>query len=112
MYDSTVSLEEFWNVVKRLNGDASRCMMSLEETPEEDEEGRSFWRRMYARAVFAVIDGATYRMTYHAYAARGRRDVVFSPSELDRLEKSYDFDEEQEEVLGPFTRGGMVDKIT
>jgi len=111
MYDSTVSLEEFWNVVKRLNGDASRCMMSLEETPEEDEEGRSFWRRMYARAVFAVIDGATYRMTYHAYAARGRRDVVFSPGELDRLEKSYDFDEDQEEVLATFSRARMLDNI-
>ena len=111
MYDSTVSLGEFWNVVKRLNGDASRCMMSLEETPEEDEEGKAFWRRMYARAVFALVDGATYRMTYHAYAARARSGVTFSLAELGRLEKSYDFDEDQEEVVATFSRARMLDQI-
>lgn len=111
MYDNTVSLEEFWDVVKRLNADARRCMMALEETPEEDEEGRAFWRRMYARAVFALVDGATYRMTYHAYAARGRSGVTFSLAELDRLEKSYDFDEDQEEVVATFSRARMLDQI-
>src|SRR2546423_886508 len=111
MIDSTVSLEEFWNVVTRLNGDVSRCMAALEETPEEDEEGRAFWRRMYARAVFAVIDGATYRMTFHAHAARERRDVTFSLDELSRLEKAYDFDEDQEEFVSTFSKSQMLDDI-
>jgi len=111
MYDNTVSLEEFWNVVTRLNGDVSRCMAALEETPEEDEEGRAFWRRMYARAVFAVIDGATYRMTFHAHAARERRDVTFSLDELSRLEKAYDFDEDQEEFVSTFSKSQMLDNI-
>src|SRR3989440_13046703 len=97
MYDNTVSLEEFWNVVTRLNGDVSRCMAALEGTPEEDEEGRAFWRRMYARAVFAVIDGATYRMTFHAHAARARRAVTFWLDELSRLEQAYYLEEHQEE---------------
>ena len=111
MIDNTVSLEEFWNVFMNLNGDASRCMAALEETPEEDEEGRAFWRRMYARAVFAVIDGATYRMTFHAHAARARRDVTFSLDELTRLEKAYDFDEDQEEFVSTFSKSQMLDDI-
>ncbi|HEX3558877.1 MAG TPA: hypothetical protein VHU19_06725 [Pyrinomonadaceae bacterium] len=111
VYDNPVSLEEFWGVVKRLTGDASRCMMALEETPEEDEQGKAFWRRMYARAVFAVFEGATYRMTYHAYAARGRCDVTFSLDELNRLERSYDFDEDQEEFVATFSRTRMLDNI-
>ena len=98
MKDNSISLGEFWELVKRLNGDVKRCMLALEDTPEDDEEGKSFWRRMYARAVFALIDGATYRMMFHAYAARERPDVVFSLDELTRLEKYYDFDEDQEAV--------------
>ena len=111
MIDSTVSLEEFWNVVTRLNGDVSRCMAALEETPEEDEEERAFWRRMYARAIFAAIDGATYRMTFHAYAARARPSVTFSMDELERLEKAYDFDEDQEEFVSTFSKSQMLDDI-
>ena len=111
MIDSRVSLKEFWNVFTNLNGDVSRCMAALEETPEEDVEGRAFWRRMYARAVFAVIDGATYRMTFHAHAARARRDVTFSLDELTRLEKAYDFDEDQEEFVSTFSKSQMLDNI-
>jgi hypothetical protein len=111
MYDNAVSLNEFWGVVARLTGDVKRCMTALEETPEDDEEWRAFWRRMYARAVFAAIDGATYRMTFHAHAARDRRDVTFSMEELARLEKAYDFDEDQEEHVSTFSRTQMLDNI-
>ena len=111
MYDNAISLEEFWGVVTRLTGDANRCMTALEATPEEDEEGRAFWRRLYARAVFAAIDGAVYRMAFHAYAARDRRGVVFSMSELSRLEKAYDFDEDMDEFVSTFSRTQMLDDI-
>ena len=110
MNDNTVSLEEFWSLVKALNGDVERCMTALHETPEDDAAGKQFWRRMYARAVFAMIDGATYRMMFHAYAARDRRDVTFSLDELMKLESYYDFDEDQEAVT-TFSKTQMLDSI-
>lgn len=105
-----VSLEEFWNVVIRLNADVKRCMTMLDATPESDTEGRSFWRLMYARAVFALIDGAVYGMMFQAFAGRNRPDVTFSFEELTRLETAYDFDEDVE----PRATGGstqMLDDI-
>jgi len=110
MNDDNVSLDEFWGLVIRLNGDAARCINALHEAPEDDEAARSFWRRMYARAVFALIDGATYRMMFHAYAARDRREVTFSIDELLRLEKYYDFDEDREAVA-TFNKTLMLEDI-
>ena len=98
MKDNAISLDDFWTLVIRLNKDAKRCLQALDETPEDDEAERSFWRRMYARAVFALIEGATYRMMFHAYAASGRPGVKFSPDELKQLEQAYDFDEGREPV--------------
>src|SRR5215210_754610 len=89
------SLGESWRIIKRLNSDAKRCIRALQEIPADDEEERAFWRRTYARTVFAIFDGAVYRLMSHAYAARHRRDVTFSLDELLRLEKAYDFDEDR-----------------
>jgi hypothetical protein len=89
-------MEEFWSLVKRLRGDVQKCLTGLREASEDDAEGKAFWRRMCARAVFALIDGATYRMTFHAYAARSRPGVSFTLQELNTLEHSFDFDEEIE----------------
>jgi len=110
MRNDAVSLKEFWGVITRLKEDASACLKALAETPEDDEAGRSFWRRMYALAVFSFFDGVTYRMTFHAYAARERRDVVFLFDELTRLEKMYDFDEDAEPVSA-FGHARMLDNI-
>jgi hypothetical protein len=110
MNNKAVSLVQFWEVVSLLNSDAQRCMERLDETPKEDQEGRAFWRRMYARAVFALVDGATYRMMYHAYVARDRRDVTFSLDELTRLEKYYDFDQDQEASV-TFSQNKMLETI-
>jgi hypothetical protein len=104
--DNAISLEEFWSLVKRLNGDAQRCLKALHET-SDDPDGQAFWRRMYARAVFALIDSATYRMTFHAYAARCRPGVTFTPQELSRLEQSFDFEEERE----PAASFGMTQSL-
>jgi hypothetical protein len=110
MRDDAVSLKEFWAVLTRLKEDASRCLRAMEAAPEDDEAGRSFWRRMYALALFAFFDGVTYRMTFHAYAARARRDVVFSLGELSRLEKMYDFDEDAEPV-STYGKARMLDEV-
>ena len=104
------SLEESWKIIRRLNGDAKRCIRALQETASEDAEEIAFWRRTYARSVFAIIDGAVYQMMSHAYAARHRRDVVFSLDELQRLEKAYDFDEDQEPSVS-FSRTQMLEQI-
>ncbi|HJQ34385.1 MAG TPA: hypothetical protein VJ866_19550 [Pyrinomonadaceae bacterium] len=96
MKNDGITLEEFWGVVTSLKNDASRCSKALAATPEEDEAGRAFWRRMYARAAFAFFDGVTYRMAYHAYMARDRRGVAFSLEELNRLEKMFDFDDDED----------------
>lgn len=93
-----ISLEEFWNIVIRLNGDVKRCTTMLEETPDSDTENQYVWRRLYARAVFALIDSATYGMMFHAFFARNRPNVTFSMDELIRLEAAYDFDEDCEPV--------------
>jgi hypothetical protein len=110
MKDNCISLEEFWSLVIRLNQDAKRCSIALDDTAADDEEGKSFWRRMYARAVFALIDGATYRMMFHAYAARERPGVGFSAAELKRLEEAYDFDEDRAPVA-TFCRQQTLDDI-
>jgi len=108
MIDDKVSLKDFWGVVTRLKNEAARCLKGWEETPQEEEEARSFWRRMYAHAIFSFFDGVTYRMTFHAHAARFRRDVVFSLDELTRLENAYDFDEDAEPVAA-FSKTRMLD---
>jgi hypothetical protein len=104
------SLEESWKIIRRLNGDAKRCIRALQETPADDDEEIAFWRRTYARSVFAILDGVVYQLMAHAYAARHRRDVVFSLDELLRLEKAYDFDEDQEPSVS-FSRTRMLDEI-
>jgi hypothetical protein len=85
-------------------------MKGILETAPEDEEASSFWRRMYALSVFALFDGVIYRMTLYAYAARHRRDVAFSLSELSRLEKAFDFDRD-EELVSSFSKTQMLDDI-
>lgn len=86
MSDGARSLKEFWSVVGRLNDDVKRCLNRLQATAEGDAERKAFWRRMYARAIFGLIDAATYQMTFHAYVTRNRPGVSFSPDELTRLE--------------------------
>lgn len=110
MNDNYISLESFWNLLKRLNRDVKRCMTALDETAEEDEEARSFWRRMYALAVFSFIDGVTYRMMFQAYVGRHRKDVLFTPDELIKLENYYDFDEERE-ASATFSREQMLEDL-
>jgi len=61
MKDNCVSIDEFWDVVRALAGDASRCLKEMDEVDEQDAAGQSFWHRMYARAVFGLIEGATLR---------------------------------------------------
>ncbi|MBC8028566.1 MAG: hypothetical protein H7Z16_00490 [Pyrinomonadaceae bacterium] len=110
MGDNNVSLEEFWNVVRRLNTDVKICMTMLDETAEDDSEGKSIWRRMTARAVFALMDSAIYGMMFQAFAARNRPDVSFSLDELTRLETAYDFDEDREPAA-IFSRTQTLDDI-
>ncbi len=111
MIDSKVSLNDLWGVITRLKDDTSRCLTALEATPEDDGPQRSFWRRMYALAIFAFFDGVTYRMAFHAHAARFRRDVAFSPEEMARLESAYDFDEDADEPVSTFSQSRMIDDV-
>lgn len=110
MSSHTPSLEDSWKVIKHLNADARRCIKALQETPAEDQEGRAFWRRMYARAVFALLDGAVYNLMFHAYVGRHRRDVTFSLDELQQLQDSYDFDEGREPSV-TFGKNQMLENI-
>jgi hypothetical protein len=110
MSNRTASLEQSWKLIKHLNSDAKRCIRALQEARADDDEERSFWRRMYARAVFAIFDGTVYHLMSHAYVARHRRDVTFSLDELLRLEKSYDFDEDQEPSV-TFSKAQMLEDI-
>ena len=112
MKDNCVSIDEFWDLVISLKNDASRCLREIDETPEEDVVGQEFWRRMYARAVFALIETATYRMTYHAYMARERPGVRFTPEELERLMNAYHFNEQPDASVPVFTtRKQFLDDI-
>jgi hypothetical protein len=86
MSDNARSLNAFRDVVVRLNDDVKRCLARLQATAAGNAERKAFWRRMYARAVFGLIDAATYQMTLHAYVTRNRPGVSFSPDELTRLE--------------------------
>jgi hypothetical protein len=110
MNDNAKSSEDFWEVVKQLNRDASLCMGMLEALPEDDEKERVFWRRMYARTVFEVMDGAVYGMIYHAFVTRNRPNAEFSPEELIRLEGAYDFDDDAE-ASATFSIEQMLDDI-
>jgi hypothetical protein len=110
MRNDAISLKDFWGVLGCLAGDAAKCMKGLDDTADDDAEGLFFWRRMYALAVFSFFDGVTYRMIFHAYAARERRDVTFSLEELTRLEKYYDFDEDAEPAT-TFSESRMLEDI-
>ncbi len=110
MDDTAIPLEGHWCVVKRLTEDTKRCMSALDATPRDDEEGRSFWRRMYARTVFATIDATIYLLTFRAYSARNRKDVVFSLDERKRLEESYDFDEDRAAVTA-YSKDQRLDNL-
>src|ERR1044071_1490634 len=103
-------LLEFWYIFTRLGNDVRTCIYGLGETPEEDEELRAFWRRMCALTVFAFFDGVTYSMAFHAYSRRRRAEMPFSPEELTRLEKMYDFDATAERVL-TFNEDKMLDDL-
>jgi len=110
--DNCVSIDEFWDLVISLKDDASRCLREIDETPEEDVVSKVFWRRMYARAVFALIETTTYRMTYHAYMARERPGVMFTPEELERLTNAYDFKDDPDASAPVFTsRKQFLDDI-
>jgi hypothetical protein len=102
--------EPLWMVVEALSRDASLCMGMLEALAEDDEKERVFWRRMYARTVFAVFDGVVYGMIYHAFVTRNRPNAEFSPEELIRLEGAYDFDEDSE-AIATFSKEQMLDDI-
>lgn len=110
MNGDTRSTEEFWSVVVYLNQDVTRCMAGLYETAEGDAESKSFWRRLYSRAIFALIDSAVYGLTFHAYLARNRPDVTFSLEEITRLETAYDLDEDSERP-GTWSRALTLDDI-
>jgi hypothetical protein len=110
MKDNALSLEEFWDVVRLLCHDVQTCLTELEAAPKDNETIRAFWRRMYARAVFAAVEGSIYRMLFHAYAARERPGVNFSPNELKRLESYYDFDEDRE-AISIFSRTQMLEDM-
>jgi hypothetical protein len=99
MRDNAIQLEGLMGVIQRLSEDARICLegvdaSSKEETPDEDVS--SYCRRMYARSVINFLDGITYRLMYHAYAARFRPEVMLTADEIQRLEKYYDFDEGEE----------------
>jgi len=96
MNDNAKLAEPFWAVVEELSRDAALCMGMLEALPEEDEKERVFWRRMYARTVFEVFDGAVYGMIFHAFATRNRPNAEFTAEEMIRLEAAFDFDMDAE----------------
>jgi hypothetical protein len=110
MIPNNVSLEDSWSVVVRLKDEAQRCLTELEGTAEADGAGKSFWGSMYARAVFAFIDGTVYGLLYHAYVGRNRPDVKFSAEEMSRLEAYFDFDESREAV-STFSKGDMLSDL-
>ncbi|HEX7996863.1 MAG TPA: hypothetical protein VF528_00500 [Pyrinomonadaceae bacterium] len=115
MAEPPYSIEEFWDIVSALAADMQKCAAAHEavvKAEEEESQGEwlGFWRRMCALTVFALIEGATYHLTYIAYVARNSREVVFSLRELETLEKAYDFDDEQEVEPG-LTQEQMLERI-
>ncbi|MGH9968559.1 MAG: hypothetical protein ACREBG_12125 [Pyrinomonadaceae bacterium] len=58
-----------------------------------NKEDKQFWRRALVRALFAMIEGVTYRMQQIALRASQQPRVAFSPGELQvLLEKSFELD--------------------
>jgi hypothetical protein len=99
MRDNAIQLEGLMEVIKRLSEDARICLVAVDASGKEevlDENVISFCRRMYAHAVINFLDGITYRLMFHAYAARFRPEVMLTADEVQRLEKYYDFDEDKE----------------
>ncbi len=88
------SLEEFWKIVAALANDLRRCTSALETASKtEDAKAVQSWRRLCAHVIFASLESAAYHMLYTAYVERNARDVVFSTDEVERLERAYDFGE-------------------
>lgn len=61
MSDDVHWTEEFWAIVNILAEDARKCIGVLDLTEDDEIEAKVFWRRMLARATFALIDDIVYR---------------------------------------------------
>ncbi|MBD0325078.1 MAG: hypothetical protein ICV68_01525 [Pyrinomonadaceae bacterium] len=91
------SIEEFWKIVAALANDLRRCTSSLEAASKgEDAKAVQSWRRLCAHVIFASLESATYHMLYTAHVERNSRDAIFSADETERLEKAYDFSEDNQ----------------
>ena len=55
MRNDAIQLDSFWDILTRLKDDVTECLDALEQTPEEDEVGRSFWRRRAKGARISVL---------------------------------------------------------
>jgi hypothetical protein len=85
------SLEEFWGLVVRLKDDCQRCLQAIDDA-ESDPDAVAFWRRTYARAVFAFIDGTVLGLLFQAYSLRNRPELNYTNAEIVRLESYFDFE--------------------
>lgn len=112
MHDNAIQLEGLMEVIKRLSDDARICLVGMDASTRDgsSENTISFWRRMYARSVIAFLDGITYRLMFHAYAARFRPETPLTTDEVHRLETSYDFDAD-EEARTTLSRSRMLEDI-
>jgi hypothetical protein len=83
--------EEMVAVFDILRAEVQTCSNHLDETTDEQDEGKQFWRRAVVRVTFAEIEAIVWELKRVALAGRNLRDVNFSPGEIALLEeKTYE----------------------
>lgn len=98
MQDAADELLDFFQL---LHQDVETCIAMLQQEPPTSTVNL-FARRAYVRAVFAFIEGVTYRMKLLAFNDKDRPNVNFSPAELAfLLEEDFDLNDKGEVVSAP-----------
>lgn len=85
------------SVFIELNEDVKRSIKMLVQSRNLDEQELLFWRRVYVRAVYALIEGVTYRMKQYAIDIDNDDKKLLSQIEILLLqEDSYDLSDKGE----------------
>lgn len=90
MSSNNSSLQDLWNIIIVLNKDAESCGLAFSNTTPDNEDLLMFWGRMYAHAIFALLESTCYRLTYAAHLSRSRPEVFFSSEEIALLDQLCD----------------------
>lgn len=84
MPSNDATVVELFDTIRVLVADCTACAAALDPAVS-DVSNADFWRRVYVRTSFSLLEGATARLSAFAESCRSNVDVHFTPVELEQL---------------------------